>query len=86
MAEEGVPDAEANTFYGLVAPAGTPASIIRQINAAMNEGLQSVEIQALFAGLGSEAKVNSAQDFAAYIAAQNKKWKEVGKAAGVKVD
>jgi tripartite-type tricarboxylate transporter receptor subunit TctC len=45
LAESGVPDAEANTFFGLVAPAGTPASIIRRINSAMNEGLQTPEVQ-----------------------------------------
>ena len=39
MAEAGVPDCEANTFFGLVAPAGTPPSIIKKISDAMNEGL-----------------------------------------------
>ena len=39
MAEAGVPDCEANTFFGLVAPAGTPPNIIKKISDAMNEGL-----------------------------------------------
>ena len=86
MAEAGVPDAEANTFFGLVAPAGTPAGIIDKLNAAMNEGMQAPDIQAKITSVGTEAKPGSPADFAAFIAAQHRKWKEVGKAAGVKID
>ena len=86
MAEAGVLDCEANTFFGLVAPAGTPPSIIKKISDAMNEGLATAEMQKSITALGSEAKRNSPAEFAAYIAAQNKKWIEVGKAAGVKVN
>ena len=70
----------------LVAPAGTPASIVAKLNAALNEGLPAPEIQKTITNLGSEAKPNSPAEFAAYIAAQHKKWIEVGKAAGVKVN
>jgi len=45
MAEAGVPGAEANTFYGLVAPAGTPVAVVKRVNAAMNEGLATEEMQ-----------------------------------------
>ena len=86
MAEAGVPDAEANTFFGVAAPAGTPASIVAKLNAALNEGLASAEIQKTITNLGSEAKPNSPAEFAAYIAAQNRKWIDVGKAAGVQVN
>jgi tripartite-type tricarboxylate transporter receptor subunit TctC len=86
MAEAGVPDSEANTFFGVAAPAGTPASIVAKLNAALNEGLASAEIQKTITNLGSEAKPNSPAEFAAYIAAQNKKWIDVGKAAGVQVN
>jgi tripartite-type tricarboxylate transporter receptor subunit TctC len=86
LAEAGVPDAEANTFFGLVAPTGTPTSIIRKINGAMNEGMQTPEVQKLITNVGSEAKPETPEDFAAYIAAQHKKWKEVAKAAGVTIN
>ena len=86
MTEAGVPDAEANTFFGVVAPAGTPASIVAKLNAALNEGLASAEIQKTITNLGSEARPNSPAEFAAYIAAQNRKWVDVGKAAGVQVN
>ena len=86
MAEAGVADCEANTFFGIVAPAGTPSAIVAKLNAALNEGLATAEIQKTIAALGSEAKPNSPAEFAAYIAAQNRKWIDVGKAAGVQVN
>jgi tripartite-type tricarboxylate transporter receptor subunit TctC len=86
MAEAGVPNAEVNTFFGLVAPAGTPPHIIKMLNRALNEGMQSPEIQRLIANVGSESKPNSPEEFAAYIAVQHRKWLEVGKAAGVEIN
>lgn len=86
MAEEGVPNCEANTFFGLVAPAKTPPDIIQKISDIMNEGLMKPEIQKTIAVLGSEAKPNTPAEFAAYIAEQNRKWVAVGKAAHVEVD
>jgi tripartite-type tricarboxylate transporter receptor subunit TctC len=85
MAEAGVKDCEANTFYGLVAPAGTPADIINRLNAAMNEGMQQPEVQKRILAVGSEAKHNTPAEFAAYIAVQHQKWVDVGKAAGVRI-
>lgn len=86
MAEEGVPNCEANTFFGLVAPAKTPRDIVKKISDAMNEGFTKPELQKTIAALGSEAKPNSPAEFAAYIAEQHRKWVEVGKAARVEVD
>jgi tripartite-type tricarboxylate transporter receptor subunit TctC len=86
MAEAGVSNCEANTFFGIAAPAGTPMAYVEKINAALNEGLAKPEMQKTIQALGSEAKPNSPKEFAAYIAAQNKKWIDVGKAAHVKVN
>jgi len=86
MAEAGVPNAEANTFFGIAAPAGTPDSIIKKLNAAINEGMATPEMQKTITSLGSESKPNTPAEFAAYIAAQHRKWVDVGKAAGVKVN
>jgi tripartite-type tricarboxylate transporter receptor subunit TctC len=86
MAESGIPNAEANTFFGLVAPAGTAASIIKMLNETLNEGMQLPEMQTLIHNAGSEPKPNSSDEFAAYIALQHGRWVEVGKAAHVKID
>jgi len=86
MAEAGYPGAEANTFFGLVAPAGTPAAIVTRLNALLNEGLQTSEIKANLTKAGTEVNPGSPADFADYVAVQHKRWLEVGKAAGVTIN
>ena len=86
MAEEGIADCEANTFFGLVAPAGTPGEVIDRLNKAINEELSTPAMQNAITALGSEVIKNSPAQFGAYIATQTKRWSEVGKAAGVRVN
>jgi tripartite-type tricarboxylate transporter receptor subunit TctC len=86
MSELGIDDCEANTFFGIAAPAGTPTAIVKKLSDALNEGLASPEMQKTITALGSEAKPNSPAEFAAYVAAQHKKWLEVGKAANVEIN
>jgi len=86
MAEQGVPDCEAYTFFGLAAPAGTPPHIIKMIGDAMNEGIMKPDVQKAITTLGSVAKENSPAEFADYIAAQHKKWVEVGRIANIHID
>jgi tripartite-type tricarboxylate transporter receptor subunit TctC len=86
MAEEGVPDCLAQTFFGLTAPAGTPAPIVTRISAAMTEGLQTPEIRQLIANVGSESKPGTPADFAKFIAANYRKWVEVATVAHIQVD
>ena len=86
MIEAGVPNYEVTTFNGIVAPAGTPAHVVGMLNAAMNEGLQSEDIQATIRRLGAVSRPGSAADFAAFIATQNDKWRTVAKDANIKVD
>ena len=86
MMEAGVPDYEVTTFNGIAAPAGTPAHIVGMLNAAMNDGLQSDDIQATIKRLGAVSTPGTAADFAAFIAAQSDKWRTVAKDANIKVD
>jgi len=86
MIEAGVPDYEVTTFNGVVAPAGTPASIVDTLNAAVNEGLQTAETQGFLQKLGAVSRPDSPAGFGAFIAAENKKWSAVARAAGVRID
>jgi tripartite-type tricarboxylate transporter receptor subunit TctC len=86
MAELGLPDCEANTFYGLAAPAGTAEPIVKKISAVINDGFMTPDVQAMISNLASESKPNSPEEFAAFIAAQFRKWVEVGNAANVKIN
>ena len=86
MIEAGVPGYEVTTFNGVVAPAGTPRDIVSKLNAAINAGLRAEENQLTLARIGAEPKPTTPEDFAAFIAAQAKKWSAVAKAANIKVD
>jgi tripartite-type tricarboxylate transporter receptor subunit TctC len=86
MIEAGVPDYEVTTFNGIVAPAGTPEPIVRRLNATINEGLRTPEMQATIMNLGAVANPVTAAEFGAYIAAEERKWSAVAKAANVHID
>jgi tripartite-type tricarboxylate transporter receptor subunit TctC len=86
MAESGLPDLSITVWNGLVAPAGTPDAIVTRLNAAINDGLKSPDIRSTLGRFGSEPLMGSPQDFADFIAAEARKWAEIVKLAGVKVD
>ncbi|HMA75033.1 MAG TPA: tripartite tricarboxylate transporter substrate binding protein [Xanthobacteraceae bacterium] len=86
MIEAGVPDYEVTTFNGIVAPAGTPEPIIRLLNATINEGLRAPDMQANLRSLGAVANPVSAAEFAAFIAAEARKWSMVANAANVHIN
>lgn len=86
MMEAGVPNYEVTTFNGIAAPAGTPASIIGKLNAAINEGLLTAATKETLAKLGAVASPGSPEDFAAFIAAELAKWRSVAQKANVKID
>jgi tripartite-type tricarboxylate transporter receptor subunit TctC len=86
MIEAGVPEYEVTTFNGVAAPAGTPDAIVARLNATINEGLVAPEMQETIAKLGAVAAPGTAADFAAFIAAQERKWAAVAKAANIKID
>jgi tripartite-type tricarboxylate transporter receptor subunit TctC len=86
MAEAGVPDYEVTTFNGIVAPAGTPEPVIAQLNAAINDGLRTPEMQASIRKLGAVSEPGSPAEFGAFIAAEERKWMAVAKAANVHLD
>ena len=86
MIEAGIPDYEVNIFFGLVAPAGTPASIVNKLNATINEALSTPEIQEVITKLGGVPQSGSPEDFAATIAADLQSWRALGKAANIKID
>jgi tripartite-type tricarboxylate transporter receptor subunit TctC len=86
MIESGVPDYVVLTYIGVVAPAGTPESIISRLSAAINASLTAPEVMAAFAKLGAEVRPDSPQAFAAFLAAETQKWATVAKAANIKID
>jgi tripartite-type tricarboxylate transporter receptor subunit TctC len=84
VAESGFPQLELNAWTGILAPAGTPAAVISTLNAAVNDGLRSAELQKGFAGMSFDTKVMSPAEFAAFFAAEAQRWPPIIKAAGIK--
>jgi tripartite-type tricarboxylate transporter receptor subunit TctC len=86
MIEAGVPDYVVTTFLGLVAPAGTPRSIIGKLNVTINEILKSADMQASLRKLGSIPQIGSPQEFGAFIASESRKWAAIAKSVGIALD
>ena len=86
MMESGVPDYVVLTYIGVVAPAGTPETIIGKLNAAINESLVAPEVTAAFAKLGAEVQPGRPEDFGAFLAAETQKWSTVARSASIKIE
>ncbi len=86
IAESGYPGFEANTWYGLLAPAGTPAPVIAKLNTEVNRVLKMPEVRQRLAAEGGEVLGGSPQQFAALLRADHAKWGRVVKESGAKVD
>jgi len=86
MIEAGVPDYEVTTFFGIVAPAGTPSNIVNKLNATINESLRTPAMQETITNLGAVPNAGSPADFAATIADQLAKWRLLGKVANIEIN
>jgi tripartite-type tricarboxylate transporter receptor subunit TctC len=77
IAEAGVPGYEANNWWGIVAPAGTPAAIIDKLHTAAEAALQSSSLQEQFAREGASSMQMSSAEFGKYMEAEIAKWGRV---------
>ena len=73
-------------WFGLFAPAGTPAPVIAKLNGAVNGRLKSPEAQTAIAKLGLETRALSPQEFATVMAEQVRLWDAVAREANVRLD
>jgi tripartite-type tricarboxylate transporter receptor subunit TctC len=86
MHEAGVDGFVVDAFTGVVAPAGTPARIISQLNSEINEALKTQELKARLAEVASEPKIGTPEDFAVLLSSELRKWAAIAKASGATVD
>ena len=66
--------------------AGTPAAVVQKLNVAIREVLQQPAFKARFAQMAVEIAADSPAEFAAYIEAESRKWKDVVRRSGAKAD
>jgi tripartite-type tricarboxylate transporter receptor subunit TctC len=86
LQEQGLADFEVNLWYGILAPAGTPAEIVARYNSTINEILRAPQVVEKLAGQGLVVAGGSPQRFAEFIAADIPKWQRVVKEAGIGVE
>lgn len=86
IAESGYPGFEATTWYGLLAPAGTPGAVIARLSTELNRVLEMPEVRERLATEGGEVLGGSPERFASLLRADRAKWGRVVKESGAKVD
>jgi tripartite-type tricarboxylate transporter receptor subunit TctC len=86
MQEAGVPGYTAGTWYGVLAPAGTPPAIVNRLNVEINKALAAPQLRAQFAEQSVSAAGGSPQDFAALIRADYDKWGKLIREQNIKAE
>jgi tripartite-type tricarboxylate transporter receptor subunit TctC len=86
LAEAGVPGYDMSAWFGLFAPGGTPKPLVDDLNKHIVAILKTPEMQQKMLELGAQPVGDSPEQFANFVRADNKKWKEVGKANSIKLN
>jgi tripartite-type tricarboxylate transporter receptor subunit TctC len=86
IAEAGVAGYEAPTWSGVIAPAGVPRPIIDRLNAGINKAIASQTFRDRFAEIGDEPAGGTPEEFAELIQKDSKKWGEVVRRSGARLD
>jgi tripartite-type tricarboxylate transporter receptor subunit TctC len=85
VAESGYPGFEVETWFGLVAPAATPQAVITKLHEAWAAGAKTAEVQQAFDNISANLRVNTPQQFAEFIRAENQRWGGLIRKLGIKV-
>ena len=86
VAESGLPGYEFVTWFGLTAPAKTPARVMTQLNDALKKGLATPEQQKLFNDRGIEVQTSTPEEFAAHVRAESERWSSVVRERGMRAE
>ncbi|MEO8545214.1 MAG: tripartite tricarboxylate transporter substrate binding protein [Burkholderiaceae bacterium] len=86
VAEMGYPGYDVALWYGIVAPARTPAAIVNRLNAALREAVKDASFKARMTASDADILVRSPQEFADFLAAERTKWARAAKSAKVQLE
>jgi tripartite-type tricarboxylate transporter receptor subunit TctC len=86
VAEAGLPNFEVTTWYGILAPAGTPKPIVTRLNAELVKIMHAPEMKDRLATMATDPVTSTPEEFADYIKREIVKWGEVVRQAGLKAD
>jgi tripartite-type tricarboxylate transporter receptor subunit TctC len=85
IAEAGFPDVQGVTFNGVFAPKATPKPVVDKLSDVIRQALAKPNVVAQLAGLGSEARGNTPEEFREFLLNESRKWADVMKQANIKV-
>ena len=86
IGEAGVPGYDVGSWYGLLAPAGTPKDIIARLNAEAGKALRLPDVKQRLDASGFEALTSTPEEYGAFMRSEVEKWAKVIKAAGIRAD
>ena len=86
VAEAGLPGFEVTTWYGVLAPAGTPKEIVARLNRELAKIMHAPETKERLAVLAADPVTGTPDEFAAYIKQEIAKWAKVVRAAGLRAE
>jgi tripartite-type tricarboxylate transporter receptor subunit TctC len=83
IAESGLPGFSVYAWFGLLAPATTPAEIVSRISAEIQKGFKTPQMRERFSAMGADPVGGSPEQFAAFLKVEMAKWAKLVKAAGI---
>jgi tripartite-type tricarboxylate transporter receptor subunit TctC len=86
LAESGLPGYEAGSWYGILAPAGTPGAIVARLNAEINAAIRQPEVRERLAAEGAEVLGGTPADFASHIKAELSRMGKLMREAGIRME
>ena len=86
MIESGFPGFVTMTWYGYLAPAGTPKAIISKLNTELVSGLKTADVRERLLAIGLDPSVNAPEEYDEFIRTEVVRWSKVVKDAGIKLE
>lgn len=86
IAESGLKGYDFTSWFGMLAPTGTPGDIVQKLNEEIVKVLKSPELKERFARDGADIIASDSQEFSAYLRSETTKWAKVIKEAGIRAD
>ena len=86
LAESGLPGYEAGSWYGILAPAGTPSAIVARLNAEINNAIRQPEVRERLAAEGAEVIGGTPEEFAVHIRSELARMKKLVREGGLRVE
>jgi tripartite-type tricarboxylate transporter receptor subunit TctC len=86
LSESGYPGTEVASFFGVLAPAGTPPEIVNRLATDLAAVMELPDVRERFAAQSAEANVQAPEAFARFLDTERNKWTDIVKRSGAKVD